>query len=220
MNDVECPGKAARTRRRRLTGTGFTRLESRLWGLGLCGGGCIDPRGLSGTRHYYTMPNGKVKRPGTIFSVFFRLSVGRPLAVGLWPLAFGGRAAKKSPRHRQTFAGTPTAGGELRRGYRRLTTPPCVLKHHAPWRCGAHITYIMSSLCQANQNGNPGVSTVRCGQAFRSPDRPSTERTGRPFLAALRPCGVFYFTTNTWLYHRLLGTEKRFTRCQEYTNET
>ena len=110
MNDGKCPGKAARTRRRRLTGTGFTRLESRLWGLGICGGGCIDPRGLSGTRHYYTMPNGKVKRPRTIFFVFF---VGR--SDGLWRTAFGlrGSAAKKSPRHRQTFARTPTAGGEI-----------------------------------------------------------------------------------------------------------
>ena len=64
--------------------TGITRLESRLWGLGLCGGGCIDPRVLSGTRHYYTMPNGKVKRPRTIFFVFF---VG--LSDGLWRSAFG-----------------------------------------------------------------------------------------------------------------------------------
>ena len=69
--------------------TGVTRLESRLWGLGLCGGGCIDPRGLSGTRHYYTMPNGKVKRPRTIFPFFS--SVGRPLPDGLWRTAFVGR---------------------------------------------------------------------------------------------------------------------------------
>ena len=75
--------------------TGITRLESRLWGLGLCGGGCIDPRGLSGTRHYYTMPNGKVKRPRTIFFRFFRRSVGRPLADGL--LAWGGRRQRKAP---------------------------------------------------------------------------------------------------------------------------
>ena len=83
----------------------------------------------------------KSNAPRTFFRFF---SAARPdgRAVG-----FGlcGSAAKKSPRHRLTFARTPTAGGELRRGYRRLTTPPCVLKHHAPWRCGAHITYIMSS---------------------------------------------------------------------------
>ena len=61
--------------------TGVTRLESRLWGFWLCGGGCIDPRGLSGTRHYYTMPNGKVKRPANFFSIF---SASRPdgLSVG------------------------------------------------------------------------------------------------------------------------------------------
>ena len=80
--------------------TGVTRLESRLWGFGLCGGGCIDPRGLSGTRHYYTMPNGKVKRPRTFFFVFFvgrsdglcRTAFGgRPLADGLWPSWVGGK---------------------------------------------------------------------------------------------------------------------------------
>ena len=86
--------------------TGVTRLESRLWGFGLCGGGCIDPRGLSGTRHYYTMPNGKVKRPVNFFPIFF--SAARP--DGLWRTA-----AKKSPRHRLTFAGTPIAGERLRR---------------------------------------------------------------------------------------------------------
>ena len=74
--------------------TGVTRLESRLWGLGLCGGGCIDPRGLSGTRHYYTMPNGKVKRPRTIFPFFS--SVGRT-AFGGRPLAFVGRRQRKAP---------------------------------------------------------------------------------------------------------------------------
>ena len=108
MNDGECPGKAAGTRRRRLTGTGFTRLESRLWGLGLCGGGCIDPRGLSGTRHYYTMPNGKVKRPRTIFFVFF---VGRSdgLSVGrLWPLAVGG---KEKPPTSADFCEDADSGG-------------------------------------------------------------------------------------------------------------
>ena len=74
--------------------TGVTRLESRLWGFGLCGGGCIDPRGLSGTRHYYTMPNGKVKRPRTIFPFFS--SVGRT-AFGGRPLAFVGRRQRKAP---------------------------------------------------------------------------------------------------------------------------
>ena len=77
--------------------TGVTRLESRLWGLGLCGGGCIDPRGLSGTRHYYTMPNGKVKRPVNFFPIFF---VGRPDGLGrtaFWPLAFVGRRQRKAP---------------------------------------------------------------------------------------------------------------------------
>ena len=95
--------------------TGVTRLESRLWGLGLCGGGCIDPRVLSGTRHYYTMPNGKVKRPRTIFPFFSSVGRtafgGRPLAFGGRPLVLGWSAAKKSPRHRQTFAMTPIAGG-------------------------------------------------------------------------------------------------------------
>ena len=89
--------------------TGVTRLESRLWGFGLCGGGCIDPRGLSGTRHYYTMPNGKVKRPRTIFFVFFRRSVGRPLADGLWPSWVGGK--EKPPTSASFLQDKPIAGG-------------------------------------------------------------------------------------------------------------
>ena len=88
--------------------TGVTRLESRLWGLGLCGGGCIDPRGLSGTRHYYTLPNGKVKRPANFFPIFFGGAVGRPLADGLWPLWVGG---KEKPPTSASFGKTPTAGG-------------------------------------------------------------------------------------------------------------
>ena len=119
--------------------TGVTRLESRLWGLGLCGGGCIDPRGLSGTRHYYTMPNGKVKRPRTIFFRFFRRSVGRPLAFGLWPSWVGG---KEKPPTSASFGKTPTAGERLRR-VRWVTNPRA--RTFAPWGIGAHITYIMSS---------------------------------------------------------------------------
>ena len=92
--------------------TGVTRLESRLWGLGLCGGGCIDPRGLSGTRHYYTMPNGKVKRPGRFFSFFS--SVGRT-AFGGRPLAFVCRRQRKAPDIGKFFAGQTDSGGKLRR---------------------------------------------------------------------------------------------------------
>ena len=91
--------------------TGVTRLESRLWGFGLCGGGCIDPRGLSGTRHYYTMPNGKVKRPRTIFFVFF---VGR--SDGLWrtALGLGCRRQRKAPDIGKCWKDTDS-GGKLRR---------------------------------------------------------------------------------------------------------
>ena len=99
--------------------TGVTRLESRLWGLGLCGGGCIDPRGLSGTRHYYTMPNGKVKRPRTIFSFFF---VGRSdglwrTAFGLWRTAFGAWVVggKEKPPTSADFRDDADSGGKLRR---------------------------------------------------------------------------------------------------------
>ena len=63
-------------------------------GIGAVWGGCIDPRGLSGTRHYYTMPNGKVKRPANFFSIFFGGAGGRPVG-RLWPLAVGGK--EKAP---------------------------------------------------------------------------------------------------------------------------
>ena len=123
--------------------TGVTRLESRLWGLGLCGGGCIDPRGLSGTRHYYTMPNGKVKRPRTIFSVF--LSVGRtafggrPLSDGLWPSWFGG---KEKPPTSADFRDDADSGGEIAPSS-WVTNPRARTLRR--FLCGAHITYIMSS---------------------------------------------------------------------------
>lgn len=121
--------------------TGVTRLESRLWGLGLCWGGCIDPRGLSGTRHYYTMPNGKVKRPGTIFPFFF---VGRSdglwrSAFGLWPLAVVRQ--RKAPVIGWT-AKLADSGGEIAPSS-WVTNPRA--RTFAPWGCGAHITYIMSS---------------------------------------------------------------------------
>ena len=133
------------------------------------------------------MPNGKVKRPANFFPIFFRRrgrTAGRPFADGLWPLAFGGLAAKKSPRHRLTFAGTPIAGERLRR-VRWVTNPRA--RTFAPWRCGAYITYIISSRCQANPDGNPGVSTVQCGQAFRRPDRPPGDVPDGLFWP---PCGL------------------------------
>ena len=122
--------------------TGITRLESRLWGLGLCGGGCIDPRGLSGTRHYYTMPNGKVKRPRTIFPFFFvgrSAFAGRPLADGLWPWVVGG---KEKPPTSADFRRDADSGGEIAPSS-RLTRPRARTLRRGG--IGAHITYIMSS---------------------------------------------------------------------------
>ena len=98
--------------------TGVTRLESRLWGLGLCGGGCIDPRGLSGTRHYYTMPNGKVKRPRTIFPFFF---VGRSEGLCRSAFAMGGHRQRKAPVIGWT-AKLADSGGEIAPSS-RLTRP-------------------------------------------------------------------------------------------------
>ena len=142
MNDGECPGKAARTRRRRLAGHWRHAFGVAPVGIGAMCGEVVLTR-VAFPEHDTTIPCQMAKSnvQGRFFC-FFRRSVGRPLADGLWPSWVGG---KEKPPTSASFGKTPTAGGELRRGYRRLTTPPCVLKHHAPWRCGAHITYIMSS---------------------------------------------------------------------------
>ena len=116
MNDGECPGKAARTRRRRLAGTGFTRLESRLWGLGLCGEVVLTR--VAFPEHDTTIPcqMAKSNAPRTFFRFF---SAARPGGQdgGLWPLsvAFGlwRTAAKKSPRNRFVFAKTNRFRGEV-----------------------------------------------------------------------------------------------------------
>ena len=87
----------------------------------------------------------KSNAPRTFFRFFFGGAAGR--AGGwLWPLWVGG---KEKPPSSADFRRDADSGGKLRRGYRRLTTPPCVLKHHAPWWVGAHITYIMPPGCQA-----------------------------------------------------------------------
>ena len=143
MNDESVPERQPELAGEDWRATGVTRLESRLWGFGLCGGGCIDPRGLSGTRHYYTMPNGKVKRPRTIFFVFF---VGRSdglcrTAFGGRPLAFVGRRQRKAPVIGWT-AKLADSGGEIAPSS-WVTNPRA--RTFAPWWCGAHITYIISS---------------------------------------------------------------------------
>ena len=96
-------------------------------------GGCIDPRGLSGTRHYYTMPNGKVKRPANFFPIFFGGAAGRQdgLAVGLGPC---GRRQRKAPVIGWT-AKLADSGGEIAPSS-WVTNPRA--RTFAPWRCVAH----------------------------------------------------------------------------------
>ena len=153
--------------------TGLLRVESRLMRTRAVGvrGGLLTLVPFRNTTLLYHA-KWQSQTPRELFSrFFFGGAAGRPLADGLWPLAVGG---KEKPRHRLTFARTPTAGERLRR-VRWVTNPRA--RTFAPWRCGAHITYIMPSGCQVDQNGNPCVSTVRSGQAFRRPDRPTLDRS-------------------------------------------
>ena len=113
MNDVECPGKAARTRRRRLAGTGLTRLESRLWGLGLCGEVVLTR--VAFPEHDTTIPcqMAKSNAPRTFFRFF---SAARPdgrTAFGGRPLAFGLSGQRKAPDIGKFFAGQTDSGGQI-----------------------------------------------------------------------------------------------------------
>lgn len=113
----------------------------------------------------------KSNAPGRFFSFFF---VGR--SDGLWRTAFwpwlvGG---KEKPPTSADFRDDADSGGEIAPSS-WVTNPRA--RTFAPWGIGAHITYIMSSLCQAARNVNQGVSTVRFGQAFGRPDRPAIGRS-------------------------------------------
>ena len=213
MNDVECPGKAAGTRRRRLTGTGFTRLESRLWGLGLCGEVVLTR--VAFPEHDTTIPcqMAKSNAPRTFFPFFFGGAAGRPVG-RLWPLAVGG---KEKPPTSADFRRYADSGGEIAPSV-WVTNPRA--RTFAPWldwrTHNIHHVIIMSSESEWKSRRihcavltGPTASGSACHGTFL------TAFSGR--LSALRS---ICFITNTRLYHRLLGTEKRFTRCQEYANET
>ena len=128
----------------------------------------------------------KSNAPRTFFPFFS--SVGRT-AFGGRPLALGGLGKEKPPSSAD-FRRDADSGGEIAPSV-WVTNPRA--RTFAPWGCGAHITYIRSSACQVDQNGNPGVSTVRCGQAFRRPDRPARNVPDGLFWP---PCGLAeYFTS-------------------------
>ena len=93
--------------------TGLLRVESRLMRTRAVGvrGGLLTLVPFRNTTLLYHA-KWQSQTPQDDFSVFFRRSVGRP--VGRSALAFAG-GGKKSPRHRLTFATTPTAGERLRR---------------------------------------------------------------------------------------------------------
>ena len=76
--------------------TGITRLESRLWGLGLCVGEVVLTR-VAFPEHDTTIPcqMAKSNAPRTFFPIFFGVAAGRP--VGRSALAFGGRRQRKAP---------------------------------------------------------------------------------------------------------------------------
>lgn len=81
----------------------------------------------------------------------FFVSVGRTAFGGLGPC--GGRRQRKAPVIGWT-AKLADGRGEIAPSV-WVTNPRA--RTFAPLWCGAHITYIISSLCQANANGNRGV---------------------------------------------------------------
>ena len=128
----------------------------------------------------------KSNAPRTFFPIFFGGAAGRPWRVAL---DFGGRRQRKAPVIGWT-AKLADGGGEIAPSV-WVTNPRA--RTFAPWGCGAHITYIRSSACQVDQNGNPGVST---GDA----DRPSGVWIGLPRNVpdglSWPPCGLAeYFTS-------------------------
>ena len=155
----------------------------------------------------------KSNDPRTFFLIFFGGAAGRSLVDGLWPWRSGQR---KAPDIGWT-AKLADGGGETAPSV-WVTNPRA--RTFAPWwdwrTHNIHHVIIMSSESWWKSRRIHGA--MRTG--LPASGSATWKRSERPFLAALLPCGVFYFVTNTLLYHRLLVSKKRFTRYQEYANET
>ena len=110
MNDGECPGKAARTRRRRLASHWRHAFGVAPVGIGAMWGEVVLTR-VAFPEHDTTIPCQMAKSnvPGRFFR-FFRRSVGRPLADGLWPSWVGG---KEKPPTSADFRRDADSGGEI-----------------------------------------------------------------------------------------------------------
>ena len=130
-------------------------------------------------------------------------------------MAFG-RLGKEKPRHRFVSAKTNRFRGEVAPSVWVTNPRARTLRRGGVRIHNIHHAVRMSSESEWKSmriHGAQRTGLTASGSATR-------RRSEWPFLAALRPCGVFYSITYTWLYHRLLDAEKRFTRCQKYANET
>lgn len=111
---VECPGKAARTRRRRLAGTGLLRVESRLMRTRAVGvrGGLLTLVPFRNTTLLYHA-KWQSQTPRELFFRFF--SAARP--DGLWRTAFGlwlwRSCGKEKPPTSADFSENADSGGEI-----------------------------------------------------------------------------------------------------------
>ena len=120
--------------------TGLLRVESRLMrtrAVGVRGGLLTLVPFRNTTLLYHAKWQSQTSQDD--FFCFFRRSVGRPLSDGLWPSWVGG---KEKPPTLADFRRDADSGGEIAPSS-WVTNPRA--RTFAPWRCGAHITYIMSS---------------------------------------------------------------------------
>lgn len=146
MNDVECPGKAARTRRRILAGPGLLRVESRLMRTSAVGvrGGLLTLVPFRNTTLLYHA-KWQSQTPRELFSRFSRRR-GQTAFGGLGPWEDGG---KEKPPTSADFSENADSGGEIAPSV-WVTNPRA--RTFAPWgdwrTHNIHHLIMMSSECE------------------------------------------------------------------------